>query len=172
MYKKSIQIVRNRVIAIDPGYDRCGVAILEWGTGKNVLVYSSCITTDAKTSFTERLRDVGKKIKALIRKYKPSVCAIENLYFNTNQKTAMRVAEVRGMIMYIASDAEIPVHEYTPPQVKLAVTGWGKSDKKQMVRMIPMIVGIEKKIAFDDEYDAIALGITHLNSKRGQKIFQ
>ena len=166
-----MQTTRNRVIAIDPGYDRCGVAILERSSGKDALLYSSCITTDAKKPFSERLCYVGEKIKILIQKYKPDACAIENLYFNTNQKTAMHVAEVRGMIMYLAAESKIPVHEYTPPQVKLAVTGWGKSDKKQMAHMIPMIIQVKKRIALDDEYDAVALGITYLSSVRSKKIF-
>ncbi|MBI4068181.1 crossover junction endodeoxyribonuclease RuvC [Candidatus Kaiserbacteria bacterium] len=155
-----------KVLAIDPGYDRCGVAILERQKTGDVLLYSSCITTSARAPFAERLGVVGAAVESLIKKFKPSSIAIENLYFNTNQKTAMHVAEVRGAIIYIATAAGIPVYEYTPPQVKSAVAGWGRADKKQMMAMLPKLIHIDKKIQHDDEYDAIALGITHLASVR------
>src|SRR3989344_2754479 len=155
-----------RVLAIDPGYDRCGVAILERQKPGDVLVYSNCITTSARSPFVARLGEVGKGIESLIKKFKPSSLAIESLYFNTNQKTAMHVAETRGAIMYIATTSGLSVYEYTPPQVKSAVAGWGRADKKQMMAILPKLIRIDKKIQHDDEYDAIALGITHLASVR------
>ena len=155
-----------RVLAIDPGYDRCGIAILERQKAGGILLHSDCITTSASSPFPERLGVVGAGIEALIKKFKPSSLAIENLYFNTNQKTAMHVAEVRGAIIYIAASAKIPVYEYTPPQVKAAVAGWGRADKKQMMAILPKLIHINKKIQYDDEYDAIALGITNLASVR------
>ncbi len=155
-----------KVLAIDPGYDRCGVAILERTRAGDILLYSDCITTSARSPFATRLGGIGKRVGVLIKKFKPSSLAIENLYFNTNQKTAMRVAEVRGALIYIATISKLPVYEYTPPQVKSAVAGWGRADKKQMMAMLPKLIRIDKKIQHDDEYDAIALGITHLASVR------
>jgi len=155
-----------RVIAIDPGYGRCGVAVLKRTRGGDVLLYSMCLTTPARSSFHIRLARIGKEVGKVIKKYAPTAFAIENLYFNTNQKTAMHVAEVRGALIYIASSSGLPIYEYTPPQVKAAVAGWGRADKKQMMSIVPKLIKIEKKIEHDDEFDAIALGITHLASVR------
>ncbi len=155
-----------RVIAIDPGYGRCGVAVIERQKGKNVLLYSSCITTKTTTPLPDRLLAVVKEVSRLLDIHTPSAFALERLYFNTNQKTAMGVAEVRGALIYIARSAGVPVFEYTPPQVKAAVAGWGRADKKQLMRMIPQLVRIEKNITSDDEFDAIAVGITHLAHSR------
>lgn len=164
MFKKRADVV----IAIDPGYGRCGVAVCKKQGGSHVLLYSSCITTGIREPFGERLKKIGSAVHALIKKYKPGALAIETLFFNTNQKTAMRVAEVRGVLIFIAASSGLPVYEYTPPQVKAAVAGWGRADKKHMMNMIPKLIRVEKKITSDDEYDAIALGITHLSSVRLQ----
>lgn len=151
-----------RTIAIDPGYDRCGVAIVERHGNKEHVVYSGCIETNKKDSFEKRLLEVGLSIEKIIAEHNPTHMALENLYFTNNQKTAMRVAEVRGAIQYIASTHHLSIHEYTPNQVKLAVTGSGRADKKQMISMIHRLVGLTKKIVHDDEYDAIGVGITCL----------
>lgn len=166
MYKKYTRTRPERVLAIDPGYDRCGVAIVEYSNKKSILLYSNCITTPRAPSFPERLCIIGKETSRLIKKYLPDACALERLYFNTNQKTAMHVAEVRGMLMYIFATSRLPVFEYTPPQIKVAVAGWGRADKKQMIHILPRLIHIEKTIEHDDEYDAIALGITCLASKQ------
>ena len=157
------------VLAIDPGYDRCGVALLKRTEGKDTLLYSTCVTTDKKLPFPERLVCVGGEVLRLVSEYEPDALAIENLYFTNNQKTAMRVAEVRGMIIYIAASHMVPVFEYTPAQVKVAVSGSGRADKKQLMLIIPKLIKIKKAIHSDDEYDAIALGITHLSTHRAQQ---
>ena len=156
----------GRVIAIDPGYDRCGVAIIERTGGKDTLLYSECITTDKKQLFPERLATVGSEIVRLIARHQPTALSIEHLYFTNNQKTAMHVAEVRGALIFIAASLKIPVYEYTPSQVKVAVAGSGRADKKQMMLIIPKLIRVTKTIKHDDEYDAIALGITHLATHR------
>ena len=151
-----------KVLGIDPGYGRCGMAVLERVGTKDVLLYSVCVETAANSDFADRLRTVVDACEELLRTYKPDCIAMERLYFNVNQKTAMRVAEVRGALLSAAGGARIPVHEYTPGQVKNAAAGWGKADKKQIAAMLHALVAIEKPIKHDDEYDAIALGITHL----------
>lgn len=162
--KKFIRMRSDRVIAIDPGYDRCGVAVVERARDGDALLYSACITTDKKFPFEKRLAHIGMEVARLIKKYEPRALALERLYFNTNQKTAMHVAEVRGALMYLAETHQLPLFEYTPPQVKVAVAGWGRADKKQLILILPRLIRIKKTIAHDDEYDAIALGITHLAS--------
>lgn len=151
-----------RVLAIDPGYGRCGVALLEKGGRKDAWLYSDCIETSSQRHFDERLRDVADECSRLIEKFKPDALAMERLFFASNQKTAMRVAEVRGAILHAASVAGIPSFEYTPGQIKSATTGSGRADKKQITQMIHLLLDIEKPIKYDDEYDAIAVGITHL----------
>ncbi len=155
-----------RVLSIDPGYERLGIAIVEKKKGKDILLYSECFKTDAKLEMTHRLFLIGQKIEKIISKWKPEILAIETLFFNTNQKTAMRVAEARGIIIYEGLRAGLSIREFTPLQVKLAITSYGRGDKKQMIAMIPKLILIEKKIEHDDEYDAIGIGITCLAYER------
>src|SRR3989344_1880182 len=120
-----------KVLAIDPGYGRCGVAVVEKNGGeKEILLYSACIETSAKIDFPERLAAVANECARLINEYVPDCVAMEKLYFQTNQKTAMRVAEVRGALINVASGARLKVFEYTPGEVKSAAAGSGSADKK------------------------------------------
>ncbi|MEK9131891.1 MAG: crossover junction endodeoxyribonuclease RuvC [Patescibacteria group bacterium] len=156
-----------RILSIDPGYERVGIAVIEkLPKQKEVLVYSDCFKTVKEEKLPARIALIGQEIKKLIKEYQPERLAIEKLYFTTNQKTAMGVAEARGVIMYEGSLADLTIHEYTPLEIKVAVTGYGKSDKKQMISMIPRLLKIDKNIAHDDEYDAIAVGITCLAVSR------
>lgn len=155
-----------RVLAIDPGYGRCGVAVLEKENGKEKYIYSDCIETSAKVPFEERLGAVADECARLIKKHKPDALAMERLFFNSNAKTAMQVAEVRGALLHCAASAGLSVAEYTPGQIKSATAGYGKADKKQVAQMIHLLLKIEKPIKWDDEYDAIAVGITHLAHHR------
>jgi len=112
--------------------------------------------------FDKRLRLIGKEIERLIKLYKPDMLAAEKLYFNSNQKTAMMVSEVRGAVIYIAARKGIKVAEYTPQRVKMAITGYGRGSKEQVISMVPRLIDVEKHIAHDDEFDAIAIGLTCL----------
>lgn len=153
-----------KILSIDPGYERLGVAIIEKnkvGT-KEVLLYSNCIKTSAKLPFPERLELLGKAVKHIIEKYEPKTLAIEKLYFQNNQKTAMNVAQAIGVFIYIAKSQGLTIYEYTPLQIKSACTGNGRADKKQMTFMLPKLIKIGKEIQYDDEYDAIAIGLTHI----------
>jgi crossover junction endodeoxyribonuclease RuvC len=154
-----------RILAIDPGYGRCGVAVLEKENGKEKLLFSTCIETSSKKSFPERLGEVVAECRRVLEKERPTTVVLEKLYFATNQKTAMQVAEVRGALIALAALNSIPVAEYTPMQVKSAL-GYGKADKKQIAKMIHMLIKIDKVIEHDDEYDAIAVGVTHLAHSR------
>jgi len=150
-----------KIIALDPGYDRCGVAVIERNeNGKEVLIDSVCITTERNLPFEKRMLFVAQFFRNLVRQHKPDVCVLENLFFATNQKTAMRVAEMRGALILVVGEESVPVHEFTPKQVKIAVTGDGSATKKQVILMLPKLLQIQKKIVFDDEYDAIAVGLT------------
>ena len=156
-----------KVLAIDPGYGRCGLAVLERGaSGKDILIHSDCIETSSAMDFPERLNMVAQACATLLELHSPDAVALEKLYFSNNQKTAMRVAEVRGAILAIAGAAGVAVTEYTPGEVKSATTGYGSADKKAIAQMVRVLVKIDKVIRLDDEYDAIAIGITHLASAR------
>jgi len=152
-----------KIISIDPGYERAGIAILEKenSSNKEVLLYSDCFQTSIKNSFEDRLKYIGEEIQRLIQEYKPEILAIESLFFNSNQKTALKVSEAKGMMKYIALVNGLEVKEFTPLQIKIAITGYGRSDKNQVTIMTTHLINIEKKVKYDDEYDAIAIGLTY-----------
>lgn len=150
-----------RILAIDPGYDRLGIAVVEGNPSKPVLVWSDCILPD-KGAPEERLAHVARAMSQAIVTYAPEALGIETLFFGINKKTALGVAEARGAILAIAGAASLPVIECTPVQVKLAVAGYGGADKKAVARMVPRLLLLDKKKRLDDEIDAIAVGITAL----------
>lgn len=151
-----------KVLAIDPGFGRCGMAIVERVGTKDVLLFSTCVETDAKLEFVQRLREVVSMCEHLLATHAPDCVAIEKLFFKANRTTAMKVAEVRGALLNAATSSAVSVFEYTPAEVKNAVAGWGGADKKQIATMLHALVKIDKQIKHDDEYDAIAIGVTHL----------
>lgn len=159
-----------KILAIDPGFERVGIAVIEKTNSSNHdLIYSDCFKTKKDLDFHLRLSLIGEEIERLVKKYKPKGLAIEKLYFTTNQKTAMGVAEARGVIIYCASHNGLEIFEYTPPQIKVAVTGYGKADKNMVISMVPKLINIEKKTKSDDELDAIAIGLTCLACERTLK---
>lgn len=150
-----------RILAIDPGFGRVGIALLEKQMGKETLIHSQCLETSPKDSFPLRLKNISDTICAIIEKGKPNALAIETLFFNTNQKTVINVASARGVIIVEASKKNIPVYEYTPLQIKIAVTGYGRASKEQVGEMVQKLIFLEKKERIDDEMDAIAIGLTY-----------
>jgi len=157
-FKKSSQTQNNmRILGIDPGYERLGIAVIE----KNTVLYSDCFRTSAKDDIHKRLGEIGVEISKIIEKFQPDALAIETLFISTNQKTGMRVAEARGIIMYEAIKRGVLIYEYSPMQIKTAVTSDGSSDKSRMIKMVNLLVSLPKKKMLDDEYDAIAVALTH-----------
>lgn len=156
-----------RLLAIDPGYERLGIAVLEKLSGqKETLLYSACVHTAKTLPHAERLLKIADEVQRVIATFKPKAAAVEKLFLSVNQKTAMPVAEARGAILTEAARAGLSVHEYTPLQIKIAVTGYGRSDKKQVAHMVKRLISLPRKKMLDDEYDAIAVGLTHLASAR------
>ncbi len=155
-----------RIIAIDPGFERVGIAVMEKVSGKEVLLYSDCFKTPASLPFPKRLLLIGEELEGLVRKWKPDALSVETLLFNKNQKTAMLVSEARGVIVYTASKNGLKVLEFTPLQVKIAVTGYGRAEKRQVGEMVKKLVKTGANIKSDDELDAIALGIAALAGVR------
>ena len=159
-----------RVLGIDPGFGRVGIAILEKNGPAEILLYSECFSTEAGLGFPERLKAVGQKISEVVKKFKPQVAAIEQIFFNTNAKTALNVAEARGVIVYEILSRGIEVFEYTPLQVKMAITSFGHANKRQIIEMLKMLLVLPPKKYLDDEYDAIAVALTFLASSKMEKV--
>ena len=155
-----------RVLGIDPGFERLGIAILESAQGgsassrKEKVLFSECFKTSSKLEFAERLSLIGEEIRKVIKKYKPEVLAIETLFLNTNQKTVMRVAEARGVVVYEAARAGLKIFEATPLQIKIATTSYGRASKEQMIKMVKILVDVDNLKKSDDELDAIAIALT------------
>lgn len=168
MFVVSDKLTAMRIIAIDPGYERIGIAILE-KNGKETILYSKCFKTKAELPFVDRLELIGREVARIIGEYQPEALSIENLFIETNQKTAMRVAEARGAILYQARILGLEIYEYTPLQIKVAVTGYGKATKTQVMTMVKKLVSGAESIKQDDEIDAIAIGLTHFAHYRPKR---
>lgn len=153
------------VIAVDPGYDRLGVAVISKENNIETLVYSCTLTTDKKSTIPERIFSLITKFEKIVIEHKPDVLAMENLYFNKNITTGIAVAEARGAVLYIAQKYNCLVEEFSPQEVKVATTGYGKSDKTAVITMVKKLIKNVPQKALDDEYDAIAVGITCLAHK-------
>jgi crossover junction endodeoxyribonuclease RuvC len=155
-----------RILGIDPGFERLGVAILEknksFGSAqdKEKVLFSECFKTSAKLEFHERLGLIGEEVRRVLKKYKPEVLAIETLFLTTNQKTVMHVAEARGVVIYEAAYSGLKIFEASPPQIKIATTGYGKASKEQVMKMVKILVEIDNSKKSDDELDAIAIALT------------
>lgn len=152
-----------RILAIDPGYDRLGIAVVEGDPSRPTLLMSACVEPAAGAR-EDRLAEVSNAVTDAIQKYAPDALAIETLFFSVNKKTALGVAEARGTVLAASGVASLPVIECSPQQVKLAVTGHGGADKKAVAAMVPRLLDLPKKKRLDDELDAIAIGITALAS--------
>lgn len=135
---------------------------MELEGSKEKLIYSGCIETDKKASLNERLFELGKAFDLLLQEHKPNTLGIETLFFNNNQKTAIGVAGARGILIHLAQVAGCKVYEFGPQEIKVAITGYGKSDKKAVIDMVLRLVPNAPTKALDDEYDAIAVGVTCL----------
>jgi crossover junction endodeoxyribonuclease RuvC len=154
-----------RILGIDPGTATTGWAILEQNKKELAPIAYGHISTSPKDSTCQRLREVSADIEEIIKKYKPTESAIEDLFFFKNLKTAMKVSQSRGAIMLTLIKADLKVFEYTPLQVKQAVTGYGRADKKQVQQMVKNILKLKEIPTPDDTADAIAIAICHMQSR-------
>ncbi len=155
-----------RILGIDPGFGRLGVGIIDVTSGQETCVHSECFETNPKDSFHVRLKLIGDKVSEICKTWQPQAASVETLFFEKNQKTAMAVAEARGVIVYELLQNNVPVFEYSPLQVKMALTGFGKAEKAQVAFMTEKILHLESKKRLDDELDALALAVTHSSSSR------
>ena len=152
------------VLGIDPGYAIVGCGVVEYKNNHFRVLDYGAITTQAHTPFNERIEKIFDEAAALMFKYKPDAMAIEKLFFNTNQKTAIDVAQARGALVLAAQKNHIPIFEYTPLQVKQSVVGYGRAEKKQVQEMTRVMLNLEKIPKPDDAADALAMAICHCHS--------
>ena len=155
-----------RILGIDPGFAITGYSIIDYIGNKFKLITSGAILTDARTSFPLRLEKIYYELKDIIENYKPDCMSIEELFFNNNAKTAINVAQARGVILITARQRKLDIYEYTPLQVKQAVVGYGRADKIQVQRMVKMILNTEKLPKLDDITDSMAIAICHAHSAK------
>ena len=153
-----------RILGIAPGYATIGFGLIEAERAQVHMVTYGAITTPAGLPLSRRLYQIGTDMAELIRQTKPDVIAIEELFFNTNITTGIAVAHARGVLLYAAEEAGVPLYEYTPGQVKLAVTGYGKAEKHQVMDMTKRLLKLAAVPKPDDAADALALALCHARS--------
>ncbi len=152
------------ILGIDPGFAIVGWGVLEYQNNHFKVLDYGAITTDAKTPMFDRFLSIYNDLTTIIEQYKPDFMAIEELFFNSNQKTAINVAQARGVLVLSALQHDVPVFEYTPLQVKQAVAGYGRAEKNQVQQMVKILLNLEKVPKPDDTADALAIAICHGHS--------
>ena len=153
-----------RIIGIDPGYAIVGYGVIDYIGNKFRIVEYGAITTESNQNMNERFKSIHDDLNTIIERTKPEFLAIEELFFNSTQKTAINVAQARGVLLLSALNHGISVHEYTPLQVKQAVVGYGRAEKKQVQLLVKSILGLEKVPKPDDTADALAIAVCHAHS--------
>ena len=160
-----------RILGIDPGYAITGYSIIDYIGNKFKLIDSGSIQTKAGESFPMRLLKLFNDLGDIIDTYTPEAISVEELFFNQNSKTAIQVAEARGVILVVGCNKNIPTYEYTPLQIKQAVAGYGRADKIQVQKMVKSILCVDTLPKLDDTTDSMAVAICHAHSaKFAQKL--
>lgn len=152
------------ILGIDPGYAIIGYGVLEYSNNHFKVLDFGAVTTPAGMPFNRRLEIIYDELDAVMNKHKPDVMAIEKLFFNTNQKTVIDVAQARGVIVLCAQKHGLEISEYTPLQVKQSVVGYGRAEKKQVQEMMRIMLKLEKVPKPDDTADALAMAICHAHT--------
>ncbi|HOL17113.1 MAG TPA: crossover junction endodeoxyribonuclease RuvC [Bacillota bacterium] len=155
-----------RIIGIDPGVAITGYGVVDEVKGSFLRVASGCIRTNQKLPPATRLEQIFHRIRALIGDFKPQAIALEKLFFNKNTRTALQVGEARGIVILAAALNKVDLFEYTPLQVKQAVAGYGRAEKDQVQRMVKLLLQLPQQPAVDDEADALAVALCHLQHRR------
>ena len=158
-----------RILGIDPGYAITGYSIIDYIGNKFKLIESGAVTTAAGVAFPTRLTRIYDEISMIIDEYKPDAISVEELFFNQNVKTAINVAQARGIVLVAGCKKNIDTYEYTPLQVKQAVAGYGRADKIQVQKMVKTILNVEKLPKLDDITDSMAVAICHAHSSKFAK---
>ncbi len=157
------------ILGIDPGYAIVGYGVIESIANKCKPIAYGVITTPAKMAMEQRLLIIYNELNGIIDKYKPDEMAIEELFFNTNAKTVINVGQGRGVCLVAAAAKGVPISEYTPLQIKQALTGYGRADKNQIQQMVKMFLNLESVPKPDDAADAVAVAVCHAHSRQLNK---
>ncbi len=157
------------ILGIDPGIARCGWGVIETNGQKITVKNYGCIETESTMEVSLRLSVIYREITGLIKKYSPDALALEELFFNTNAKTAFVVGQARGAVLLAGAENSLKNYVYTPLQVKIAVTGYGRAEKEQVGKMVKTILSLEKIPKPDDTADALAIALTHAFSAKMPK---
>ena len=150
-----------RILGIDPGIAIVGWGVIDYDRMQGKAVDYGAITTGADMKTEDRIAEVFRQMQQIIDVYKPDAVSIEELFFNTNQKTGIIVAEARGVLLLAATLAGVPIYEYTPLQIKSAVVGYGRAEKRQVISMVTMLLKLDKPPKPDDTADALAAALCH-----------
>lgn len=153
-----------RILGIDPGYAIVGFGIVDYDASRFKTIDYGAVTTMAGDRFSLRLKTVFEDISQIMDSYKPDVVSMEKIYFQNNQKTAIDVAQARGVILLAAAQRGIDVYEYTPLEVKKAVTGYGQAVKKQVQEMTKRLLNLKEIPKPDDTADALAMTVCHAHT--------
>ncbi len=153
-----------RILGIDPGIATVGFGVVDAAHSRQTLVTCGVITTPANTQLSSRLEQIYRDLNALIEQLSPDVMAVEELFFNTNITTGIAVAHGRGIILLAGRQAGLPIYEYTPLQVKQAVVGYGRAEKKQVMDMVRRLLNLKAAPKPDDAADAVAIALCHARS--------
>ncbi|MCK4520801.1 crossover junction endodeoxyribonuclease RuvC [Candidatus Parcubacteria bacterium] len=153
------------IIGIDPGIATTGYGIIKKTQKSKILrcLGYGCISTKPGFSDGERLKKINTELNKIIKQYNPKVMAVENIYFFKNLKTAFPVSQAKGVILFTAAKKKIPIYEFTPLQIKMAITGYGKADKQQIQKMIKVILNLKELPKPDDAADALATAVCYTN---------
>ncbi len=152
------------ILGVDPGIAATGLGIIQYDKQKLRLISYGCIKTKAGIKHARRLKQISQELTKIIKKHKPNAVAVEKLFFCNNVKTALAVGEARGVVMLTACQNRLPIYEYTPLQVKQAVSAYGKADKNQVQKMVKLLLGTEEIPKPDDAADALAVAICCANT--------
>jgi len=154
------------ILGIDPGTATTGYGVIEKEASRLKMIKYGCIITKAREETAQRLKIIDRELIKLIKKYKPQAIAVEDIFFFKNVKTVIKVSQARGVILCATARQNIPLYEYTPLQVKQAVTSYGRAEKRQVQRMIKLILNLKEIPKPDDAADALAIAVCCANSIR------
>ena len=157
-----------RILGIDPGYAIVGWGVVEYISNRFAPIGYGAVITEKDTPFEQRLVEIYESVFDICKRYQPEALSIEKLYYQHNQTTVIGVAEARGVILLAAAQAGLPIYEYTPMQVKQAVTGYGKAVKKQVQEMTRVLLHLPAIPKPDDTADALAMAITFCHTNGNQ----
>ena len=156
-----------KIFGIDPGSDRTGYGCIETTAGRHHLVICGSLSAPARSTFPEKLRHVHEGLATLLARHRPDCVAVENIFYARNVRSALKLGHARGVVLLAAAQAGLPVAEYAPTEIKLAVVGFGRAEKHQVQQMIKLLLGLDAVPSPHDAADALAVAICHVHSATG-----